>query len=355
MYFHGEIIMNPINHEIANILREKFKTMQSDHLVKIPSERTLEQRLGVGRQRIRAVIHQLASEGLLIRQEGKETYITPIVKNKYLNLICSPDIKSNDPFYNNLLVELTNYAAKNSVNIIPLNMDTLKNGFSHSPLLTVGRFRDEDLNELKKNFHIFVAFEDYPEHDDFVQIFFNHTKIGFNAAKVLHEHNHANVIHLTGPNKYASSNCRRIGFIRGAQKYSMNYEIVSGKMNFQGGYKAGSAIAGLVREGYTAVFVANDWMAVGLMQYLKENGIRIPGDVSIISVDNIALAGQISPGLTTYSLDMKIMIAEFFSLLNNIPADPEEIEESEENTYSKKITLQPVLITRESLAKVKGG
>ena len=344
--------MNPINHEIANILREKFKTMQSDQLVKIPSERTLEQRLGVGRQRIRAVINQLASEGLLIRHEGKETYITPIVKNKYLNLICSPDIKSNDPFYNNLLVELTNYAAKESVNITPLNMGTLKNGFAHSPLLTIGRFCEEDLSELKKNFHIFVAFEDYPEHEDFVQIFFDHTKIGFNAAKVLHEHYHAKVIHLTGPNKYASSNCRRNGFIKGAQKYSMNFEIVSGKMNFQGGYKAGPVIARLVREqGFTAVFVVNDWMAVGLMQALKENGLRIPTDVSIISVDNIALASQISPGLTTYSLDMKIMIAEFFSLLNNIPTDPEDIED---NFYGKKVTLQPVLITRDSLGKAKG-
>lgn len=340
--------MNPINKEIANILREELKMMQSDHLVKVESERSLEQRLGVGRQRIRAVINQLTTEGLLIRHEGKGTYITPIVKNKFLNLICSPDIKTNDPFYNNLLVELTNYAAKESVNIIPLNINTLQNGFTHSPLLMIGRFSEEDLGILKQIFHVLVAFENYPEHEDFTQIYFDHYKIGFNAAKVLAEYHHQKVIHLTGPNRYASSNLRRDGFIRGAQKYNLDYEILSGKMNFQGGYRAGAVVKKLIQEDkFTSLFVVNDWMAVGLMQYLKENGVRIPEEVSIISVDNISLAGQISPGLTTYSLDMKVMIAEVFALLNNMPGDMEE------QVPSKRVTLAPVLITRDTLKDAK--
>ena len=104
--------MNKENKEIADVLREEVKRLQSDRLIKLESERKLEQRLQVGRQRIREVIGQLVSEGLLIKYEGKGTYIAPIVRNKYINLICSPTIKMNDPFYNRMLMELTTYAAK---------------------------------------------------------------------------------------------------------------------------------------------------------------------------------------------------------------------------------------------------
>jgi len=57
--------------------------------------------------RIGEVINQLVSEGLLVKYEGKGTYVAPIVRNKYINLICSPTTKRNDPFYNRMLMELT--------------------------------------------------------------------------------------------------------------------------------------------------------------------------------------------------------------------------------------------------------
>ena len=72
-------IMNQENKEIADILRREVKQLQSDRLIKLESERKLERRLMVGRQRIREVINQLVSEGLLIKYEGKGTYVTPIV------------------------------------------------------------------------------------------------------------------------------------------------------------------------------------------------------------------------------------------------------------------------------------
>ena len=57
--------------------------------------------------RIGEVINQLVSEGLLVKYEGKGTYVAPIVRNKYINLICSPTTKRNDPFNNRMLMELT--------------------------------------------------------------------------------------------------------------------------------------------------------------------------------------------------------------------------------------------------------
>ena len=182
--------MNKENKEIADILREEVKKLQSDRLIKLESERKLEQRLQVGRQRVREVIGQLVSEGLLVKYEGKGTYVAPIVRNKYINLICSPTIKMNDPFYNRMLMELTTYAAKNSVNMIPLTLESLENGDAASPVLIVGKLEEEQIRRIQEDYLRIISFENYPDHDDFIQIYFDHFKIGINAARVLAGYGH---------------------------------------------------------------------------------------------------------------------------------------------------------------------
>lgn len=341
--------MNRENKEIADMLRKEVKKLQSDRLIRLESERKLEQRLQVGRQRIREVINQLVSEGLLIKYEGKGTYIAPLIRNKFINLICSPSIKLNDPFYNRMLMELTSCAAKNSVNIIPLTMDSLENGERNSPVLLIGKFEEHMLQRIKALYRHIISFENYPDHDDFAQIYFDHFKIGINATKVLAGYGHKKVIHITGPDTYASALYRKNGFIRGAGKNGLEYVILESKMNFRGGYALAEQVKELVKQQkFTAVFAANDWMAVGLIQALRAEEMAVPDQVSVLSVDNIPLAGQFAPGLTTYSLDAEMMITEGFMLM-----DTAEENGGEEN-FRRRIILQPVLITRDTLKKREG-
>jgi LacI family transcriptional regulator len=49
----------------------------------------------------------------------------------------------------------------------------------------------------------------------------------------------------------------------------------------------------------TAIFAANDAMAIGCMRYLKSRGIRIPQDVAIVGFDDIEMSSHIEPHLTT--------------------------------------------------------
>jgi LacI family transcriptional regulator len=53
----------------------------------------------------------------------------------------------------------------------------------------------------------------------------------------------------------------------------------------------------------TAVFVANDYMAIGLASALSHEGIEVPGDVALGSFDDIALAQYMNPALTTVRVD----------------------------------------------------
>ena len=51
----------------------------------------------------------------------------------------------------------------------------------------------------------------------------------------------------------------------------------------------------------TAIFAANDDMAVGVMRSAEKLGLKIPDDISIAGFDDIALARQVYPALTTVS------------------------------------------------------
>ena len=65
----------------------------------------------------------------------------------------------------------------------------------------------------------------------------------------------------------------------------------------ESGYRAGRTIAAIPEA--TAVFVSSDEMAFGLIRALHEAGRSVPEDISVVSVDDIALAAYASPALTT--------------------------------------------------------
>src|SRR5215212_4922334 len=63
----------------------------------------------------------------------------------------------------------------------------------------------------------------------------------------------------------------------------------------------------LERRNLTAVFVANDQMAIGVLRALFEHGRRVPGDVSVVGFDDVPEAGFFIPPLTTVRQDFDEM------------------------------------------------
>jgi DNA-binding LacI/PurR family transcriptional regulator len=73
--------------------------------------------------------------------------------------------------------------------------------------------------------------------------------------------------------------------------------VIPGDWTPESGYRAGRTIAAIPEA--TAVFVSSDEMAFGLIRALHEAGRGVPDEVSVVSVDDIALAAFASPALTT--------------------------------------------------------
>lgn len=108
----------------------------------------------------------------------------------------------------------------------------------------------------------------------------------------------------------------------------------------EGGHAAAEAI---VQERVTGVLAYNDLMAVGLLEGLERRGRRVPGDVSVVGVDDIALARRTRPRLTTVATPTASAGRTAVDLLlrHGDGGDPRVVA---------RVTLQTQLVIRDSTA-----
>lgn len=109
---------------------------------------------------------------------------------------------------------------------------------------------------------------------------------------------HRTVAHVTGPLDWVEAEQRLDGW-RTALTAAGAPEgrVVTGDWTAASGYAAGLALA--EDPTVTAVFAANDTMALGLLRALHEQGRRVPTDVSVVGFDDVPEAAYLWPPLTT--------------------------------------------------------
>jgi LacI family transcriptional regulator len=110
---------------------------------------------------------------------------------------------------------------------------------------------------------------------------------------------------ITGPARNVDSQQRLEGWraaLREAGRVPEPSLEIAGDFTEQSGYAAATPLLAL-RPRPDAVFVANDYMAVGLMSALGEAGVRVPEDLAVAGFDDIALARYLRPPLTTVHVE----------------------------------------------------
>lgn len=327
-------------------LREHITQHRSYEIKKIPSERDLASSLSISRVSIRTAIKILVDEGLLIQAQGKGTYIAPIKKIQTIHILCPPDIKKEDPFYNKFLVEITSKAAEEEINLFIINSDKIIQTKENIPLITVGIIDEKLLQQLTKIYQKIISIQGFSDYENVMHVHFDDYKVGSDAAEILTKYGHTNIMNLAGPEKFPAALLRKKGFYDHLGRLSILYHEFSTKMNWTGGYTAGDYILDNFSkaERPSAVFAANDWMAAGLMQRLRERGIGVPSDISIIGCDDIPLAVQLVPKLTTFNLNMKLLLDQVFQLLY--------ANREEEALINGKVLISAKFVERESLIKL---
>ncbi|GAA4877021.1 LacI family DNA-binding transcriptional regulator [Kitasatospora terrestris] len=122
------------------------------------------------------------------------------------------------------------------------------------------------------------------------------------ATRQLLDLGHLTVHHLAGPSGWLESQDRQQGWQRALESVGARTPVVeTGDWSARSGYEAGQRIARLPEV--TAVFCANDHMALGLLRALHEAGRAVPGDISVVGFDDIPEAAYFTPPLTTVRQD----------------------------------------------------
>jgi DNA-binding LacI/PurR family transcriptional regulator len=119
---------------------------------------------------------------------------------------------------------------------------------------------------------------------------------------------HHTVWHVAGPQRWWAARDRLAGWRQAlAAAGAPEPPVLEGDWLPASGYAAGRELA--ANHDVTAVFVANDDMAIGVLRALTEAGRSVPGDVSVVGFDDIPTAAFLTPPLTTVPQDFDVHVA----------------------------------------------
>ncbi|WP_443061131.1 LacI family DNA-binding transcriptional regulator [Streptomyces sp. NBC_00487] len=118
------------------------------------------------------------------------------------------------------------------------------------------------------------------------------------AVEHLLDLGHPTVHHLAGPQRWYAAKDRLEGWRTALAVHGRDEPpAIEGDWSAASGYAAGRELAADPEA--TAVFAANDDMAIGLIRALTEAGRRVPEDVSVVGFDDNPVAAYVTPPLTT--------------------------------------------------------
>lgn len=159
---------------------------------------------------------------------------------------------------------------------------------------------------------------------------------------------HRRIAHIAGPDGISTGHKRRLGYAEALQRHALPIDpalIATGSYREAGGYEAMRALLALPQPP-TAIFAVNDLAAAGALRALREAGLRVPRDISIVGFNDLSLVAQTTPRLTTLHVPLHAMgVAAAESLLSALGG----------RTTSPQLMALPVeLVCRESTGPLRG-
>jgi DNA-binding LacI/PurR family transcriptional regulator len=152
---------------------------------------------------------------------------------------------------------------------------------------------------------------------------------------------HRTVWHVAGPSDWLEARQRIDGWAAALEAAGADPPpLLTGDWSARSGYELGRRLA-TVRD-VTAIFAANDQMALGILRAVHEAGREVPRDLSIVGFDDIPEAQFFTPPLTTVRQDFNEMGRQSLMLLLGEIAAPQR--------SSSRVVVDPELRIRDSTA-----
>jgi LacI family transcriptional regulator len=301
-----------------------LEVLEKDGRERVVSTRELADHLAVSEMTIRRDLHEMDQEGLVERLHGGATLPqrmkTPSGQRGQIGILLTfGKNKYMDPFFNEVLQgadrklqELgyrTGYIFSFADVYTRDQARDLLHDYPVDGIILIGAHFSRSVDYLKQNMRVLVStnYSLGPEHDAILLD-------GDTGIRTLVDHlaklGRQRLGFVTG---YSDS--REEGFIKGIQANCLPDDPALRVRVLQGGFESwtpelgqqGAAILMAQTNAPDAIVCASDRIAIGAMQWLHQNGFRVPGDVAVTGFDNISGSEFTIPPLTTVHVHKELL------------------------------------------------
>jgi len=278
-------------------------------------------------------------------------------RTNFIGLVL-PDIIN--PFFPEIVRGVDDYARKNKYNVILVNTDNDYEVQTSSVEMFINRGTDgiilggiaggkkdtEFLNKIIDKSIPVVLIDRFIPDVNASHVVTDNLKAAYDATTYLIQLGHRNIGVISSPQKIKIYQDRLKGYKKALEDNNILFRheyVFEGEENIESGYEKSSELLKKT-NGLTAIFAMCDFMAFGVYKFCKKNNIKIPDELSVISIDDIYTSALLTPPLTTMAqqkYEMGYNAAKI--LIDSINKD---------GIPYKQLILEANLIERESCKKI---
>ena len=278
-------------------------------------------------------------EGISVSEETREAIFATAEKIGYKKKVIYPKIENvallyftdnedelEDVFYRGVREEVIKQAKKMNIR---LQIYDRRDGMSVIPrdlnaFIAVGWLTRKEINQLYKICPRGVFIGTSPDEKLFDAVRPNMDSFVTQMVDYLVEKGHKKIGFIGGSDRNIdtgepSMDIREWSFRQSVAYYHCleeEYILISEKFTVDEGYRMGKEL--LKKSSLpTALCIASDTLAVGVLQALNEKGIQVPEQMALFSINDVNIAKYLSPPLTTIHIDIPCICETALDLLRN--------------------------------------
>lgn len=324
---------------------------------KLPGERTLAKEFGYSYMTIRKAVDNLVNEGVLYKLPTKGTYVadrkTGRKKTKIIGYFLDSSIVAGltSPYYSLIFNSLEKKASKHGYSLIYFSDIGGANSLQHMNNIDgviISCFPRIENIVHDVNQHLPVVVMDNSSSDKTIpSVIIDNFNGVSKSVDYLCSLGHKRIGFMTGLEDSDVGKNRYAGYMSGLSNHglTMNEKLVfRGDYSFESGAKGADYFLSL-KKPPSAIMCANDAMAIATIRQALQRGFNVPDDISVMGFDDIPVASQIHPTLTTLAAPIDKITETAFNMLISLM--------NGEKSESKHIALSAELVTRGSCSAVK--
>jgi LacI family transcriptional regulator len=264
-----------------------------------------------------------------------------------------------NPFYSYIIAGAEQECSHNSIGLMYANIEVDEHSHASSlPVMlldervegaiVVGAFLEETISHISQRAGQNIVLVDAytSTGNEFDSVLIDNVNGAMTAVTYLIKKGHRQIgIIGSEANSYPSIQERRQGYLSAMAAHDLEPFIEDSSLYRDSAYDATLRLISRHPQ-VTAIFACNDNVAMGVMNALHDCGLKVPETVSVIGFDDIDIAQEVKPALTTMHVDKVLMGVTAVRYLIDRSLDPERT--------TLKTLVVPELIERDSVRCLEG-